>query len=102
MTAAVSAVQAMPSGLCFGVESGDEHDRRLHRDVDRERDEREADQTQRATLAIVAGAGQFPQHDCARADLDEAVETESGECDRPSADGREREHDRRRRCSTRA
>jgi len=75
------------------VETGDEYDGRLHRDVDRERDEGEADQSQRLALAIVTGARQFPEHDRARTNLNEAVETESRKCDRTRPDGGEREHD---------
>jgi len=44
-------------------------------------------------LPNLAGAGQFPEHDGARSDLNQAVQTKSGECDGPGRNRGIRQHD---------
>ena len=65
-----------------GVVTGNQGDAGLGQEVDREGDECRADEAQRALLAGLAGSGEFPQHDGAGADLDQAVEPEPCQRDR--------------------
>jgi hypothetical protein len=61
--------------------------------VDRQRGERVADQPQAAALALLAGAGQLPDHHGGRADLDQRIEREPGQRHRPRRDRRDGQHD---------
>jgi hypothetical protein len=51
--------------------AGGEHDAGLDKQIAREGEEGSGDQSQRFPLPGFAGAGQFPEHDCAGADLDQ-------------------------------
>jgi hypothetical protein len=74
------------------VEAGDQHDRRLNEEVDRERDEGGRDHPQRAALSARASARQLPEHDGAGADLDQRVEPEPGQRNRSRPHRGDREH----------
>jgi hypothetical protein len=69
------------------VEGGGQHDDGLSGDVGAERDEGSADQSQSSPLAVFTGAGQLPQNDRAGADLDQRVEAEAGQRNRPGCHG---------------
>ena len=67
-----------------GVVADGEDNRRLDRDVQGQGQERGPDQPECGAPALLAGAGQLPEHDGARAEiLDEAVQSEPGQGDGP-------------------
>jgi len=60
---------------------GDQRVSRLDEDVDAQGGKSDSDQAERAALSARSSSGQFPQHNDARADLDQAVESESEQRD---------------------
>jgi hypothetical protein len=67
-----------------GVISRDEDNRRLGSQVQREGQKRNPDDPQGSTSSHLSGVGEFPQHDRARHNLNERVQTEAREGHRSS------------------
>ena len=66
------------------VRANGQHDGRLDGEVEREGDERGADEAQGAVPAVGIDAGELPHHHHRGEDLDEGVEPETDEGHRPS------------------
>ena len=76
MTAAVTPVQTMPSGLWCGWNPTIEDNRALDAQVDGQTDEGESDQTHRPALPLLAYVRELPEHNGRCANLNEAIQAE--------------------------
>jgi hypothetical protein len=58
-----------------------EHERALHGQVDRHRNERSADEAHRSSLAVLRHTGELPEHHHRRAYLNQTVKSETSQGD---------------------
>jgi len=68
------------------------HDR-LDQQIDRQQEERDADQPQRSSLSGLTRSRQLPEHDCRGGNVNEAVQPEPRQRDRRRREGEHGEHD---------
>ena len=77
MTTAVVDVHAIPSGLWWGRKPMTKDHGALHRQIDRDEHEADADQSKRVLSALLGDVGELPQDHGRRSDLDQAVKARS-------------------------